>query len=130
MQRARGRATQRQDSSGISIAQYIIMGPLRGGALTMSDLAIGAGVSGPTVTRAVTNLVRAGLVERVPSQQDRRHVAVHLTAAGERALAAKDRAVRDSDGRLIASLTREQQREGAVLLEQIAELLDEISSSW
>ncbi|MCM3884425.1 MarR family transcriptional regulator [Frankia sp. R82] len=130
VQRARGRATQRQDGSGLSIAQFIIMAPLRGGSLTMSDLAISAGVSGPTATRAVTNLVRSGLVERVASEYDRRQVAVHLTAAGEQALAAKQRVVRTSEARFIASLTPQQHQEGAVLLERIAELLDEISSSW
>ncbi|MCK9923136.1 MarR family transcriptional regulator [Frankia sp. AgPm24] len=130
MQRARGRATQRQDSSGLSIAQYIIMAPLRGGSQTMSDLAISAGVSGPTATRAVTNLVGSGLVERVPSGHDRRQVAVHLTPAGEQALALKEQAVRASEGQFIASLTPQQHEEGAILLERIAELLDEISTSW
>ena len=63
--------------------------------LTMSELhtlvAVGMYDKTPaTVTAAVNRLVRKGYVERVPSQEDRRKVLLHLTKSGRKAVRAHD----------------------------------------
>ena len=47
-------------------------------------------VTAATVTAAVNRLVRKGYVERVPSQEDRRKVLLHLTKSGRKAVRAHD----------------------------------------
>jgi MarR family transcriptional regulator for hemolysin len=50
---------------------------------TQLELAQAVGIEGPTLTRHLDGLERAGLVLRVRDPQDRRAVRVELTAAGE-----------------------------------------------
>jgi DNA-binding MarR family transcriptional regulator len=54
----------------------------RDGRLTLSQLAEAERVQPPTITRVVDALVQRGLVERLPSETDRRVAWVAPTAAG------------------------------------------------
>ncbi|MEV4545888.1 MarR family winged helix-turn-helix transcriptional regulator [Micromonospora echinaurantiaca] len=54
------------------------------GALTASELAVAAGLTGGATTTAIDRLERAGLARRVRDAADRRRVLVHLTGQAER----------------------------------------------
>jgi DNA-binding MarR family transcriptional regulator len=96
----------------------------RDGRLTLSQLAEVERVQPPTITRIVEGLVGRGLVERIPSDSDRRVTYVAATAEG-RALIERIRRRRDAYlaqrlGRL-APEERELLAKAAVLLERLAE---------
>jgi DNA-binding MarR family transcriptional regulator len=57
-----------------------------GGPLTLGALAAAEQVRPPTMTRLVTALERAGLVERLPDPDDRRQVLLRATPAGRHLL--------------------------------------------
>ncbi len=64
-----------------------------GASAAASALAGRMSVSKPTITALVDGLVQRGLVERHPSQADRRRVEHSLTAEGRRTLAQADQVV-------------------------------------
>jgi DNA-binding MarR family transcriptional regulator len=53
------------------------------GALTATELAAAAGLTGGATTTVIDRLERAGLAQRVRDRADRRRVLVHLTARAE-----------------------------------------------
>jgi MarR family transcriptional regulator for hemolysin len=71
---------------------------------TQLDLARAVGIEGPTLTRHLDGLERAGLVERRRDPTDRRAVQVELTEAGERLHAALLKAVISFNRQLTAGL--------------------------
>jgi MarR family transcriptional regulator, organic hydroperoxide resistance regulator len=120
--RVRGRLG---DSDELSLSQYHLLEPLiEGERLAICELALAAGVSAPTATRMLTGLERAGLVERVPCDADRRVVHVVLTDEGrDRVLAARARG-EQRRAELFASLSAGERREAVRLLERLAEAVD------
>ena len=56
---------------------------------TLNDVAREIGRGAPAVSRSVDALVRAGLVERMQDPENRRRLALRLTAQGREALTAK-----------------------------------------
>jgi DNA-binding MarR family transcriptional regulator len=93
-----------------------------GGPLTLGQLAAAEQVKPPTMTRIVTGLEKAGLVQRIGDARDRRLTRIRSTAKGEKVLAAGRArrveklaaAVRQLRGSKLAELTR-----GVQLLEEI-----------
>jgi MarR family transcriptional regulator for hemolysin len=71
---------------------------------TQLDLARAVGIEGPTLTRHLDGLERAGFVERHRDPVDRRAVRVELTAEGERLFSELLAAVIAFDRRLTAGL--------------------------
>ena len=68
---------------GITQTQFLVLIAIHGyGRCTMGTLARNMHVRMPTATGIVHRLVRAGFVRRSISLEDRRHVAVALTAKG------------------------------------------------
>jgi DNA-binding MarR family transcriptional regulator len=67
-----------------------ILFQLRGGPVTLSQLAEANGVDAPYATLIVDKLEAHGLVERRPHPGDRRRKLVALTAAGHHAIATAD----------------------------------------
>lgn len=63
---------------------------LRGGPMTLSQLAEANGVDAPYATLIVDKLEAHGLVERQPHPDDRRRKLVTLTAAGQDAITTAD----------------------------------------
>jgi MarR family transcriptional regulator, organic hydroperoxide resistance regulator len=120
--RVRGRLG---DSDELSLSQYHLLEPLiEGERLAICELALAAGVSAPTATRMLTGLERAGLVQRVPCDADRRVVHVVLTDEGrDRALAARARG-EQRRAEIFASLSAGERREAVRLLERLAEAVD------
>jgi MarR family transcriptional regulator for hemolysin len=70
--------------AGGSLPTWLILTSLRGEQWrTQHELARSLGIEGPTLTRHLDSLERAGLVERRRDPSDRRAVQVELTPAGE-----------------------------------------------
>jgi DNA-binding MarR family transcriptional regulator len=97
---------------------------VRDGRLTLSQLAEAERVQPPTITRIVDALVRAGLVDRSPSESDRRVAWVTPTAEG-RALIEATRRRRDAylavHLRALSPDDRAVLARAAVLLQQLTE---------
>lgn len=69
--------------SDLRVEHWRILDHLAGrGRSTMSALAEGVLLTGPTLTRTVDKLVSRGLVHRRPGDDDRRQVVVDLTRRG------------------------------------------------
>lgn len=58
----------------------------RGPGLSLAELAVEEGISAPAMSGHVDRLERAGLIERVRSNEDRRRVGLALTPDGSRLL--------------------------------------------
>ena len=120
--RARGRSTL----EGLSVAQYQLLERLRGAeALTVSELAVSAGVAPPTATRMLDVLVREGIAERRAAEHDRRAVLVSLTPAGREALEAAAASVAAARARVRDSLSPAEQEQAAKLLRRLAAIVEE-----
>jgi MarR family transcriptional regulator, organic hydroperoxide resistance regulator len=126
VRRARGRAGGALAGSGLTIAQYQLIEPLRGGgAQTVSELAAGAGVAAPTATRMLDALVRDGLVTRRGAEHDRRAVLIGLTRAGRDAVERAGTKVEEARARVRDQLTAREQEEAAALLRRLAAVVEE-----
>ncbi|MBX9885197.1 MAG: MarR family transcriptional regulator [Novosphingobium sp.] len=79
---------------GPAAAALMLVAHLPG--MSIDALRIGVGLSHPGAVRLVDRLAGRGLIARRASKEDRRRVALHLTAAGE------TMAARIADGRLMA----------------------------
>lgn len=81
---ARRLRRERVDDS-ISDAQFAVLGTLRAhGRATLGSLAEHERVTAPSMNRTVNCLEEAGLVVRIPDEQDRRRVHVDITPEGDR----------------------------------------------
>ncbi|MFT7773121.1 MarR family winged helix-turn-helix transcriptional regulator [Roseateles sp.] len=88
-------------------------------ALSQIELANRLNVEGPTVVSLVDRLVKAGLVERVPSETDRRIKHVVLTEAGQ-AIYAKVKAVADAYRKeMLAGIDKDRLLAAAGVLEEL-----------
>jgi DNA-binding MarR family transcriptional regulator len=96
---------------------------VRDGRLTLSQLADAERVQPPTITRIVDALVRAGLVDRSPSESDRRVAWVTPTADG-RALIEATRRRRDA---YLATHLRALSPDDRALLARAAVLLQQLT---
>lgn len=73
--------------SALSVVVY-------GGPVTLGALAAAEQVRPPTMTRLIASMEKAGLIERVPDETDRRVVRIRSTARGRRLLeAGRDRRI-------------------------------------
>jgi long-chain acyl-CoA synthetase len=77
----------------LTLPQYRVLGLLAEGSAVASGLADRASVRRPSITALIDGLVSRGLVERKNEEDDRRRVALKLTAEGARAIAEADGAV-------------------------------------
>jgi MarR family 2-MHQ and catechol resistance regulon transcriptional repressor len=80
-----GRVGRAMAESGLTISQFGVLEALHHkGALCQRDIAAKILKSTGNITLVIDNLEKQGLVKRVRDTQDRRYLAVHLTAAGSR----------------------------------------------
>jgi DNA-binding MarR family transcriptional regulator len=124
----RSRARQSNDPTApLTLSQYHLIAALeRSPSLSVRQLAEAAGVSSPTATRMLDGLERDGLIERSPSEHDRRSVSVSLTEAGRQAQRAERRRLERKRRALAEQLTPAERRQANVLLRRLATLLDEL----
>jgi DNA-binding MarR family transcriptional regulator len=71
-----------QHSPSLTVSQYLALRAISREPLTGAALARRTGVSGPAVSQLLTGLAKAGLLERHPDPDDRRHQTLGLSAAG------------------------------------------------
>ncbi len=89
------RMRQERDDVGLSTTHLAALATLeRHGPLPVGELAAIEKVAPPSMTRVVTKLAAAGLVDRAPHPTDRRQIVVTITESGSGLLAA-DRRRRD-----------------------------------
>jgi len=77
----------------------------------------------PSVSRTISRLVEAGLVEKIRSVEDQRTVHVHVTKAGRRAL-------RDADARLVDVTTGLAKRELEALFDLLLKVYQNTEMRW
>lgn len=81
---------------GTTVTQCTVLTELgRSGPVTLAELSRRIGFDKSWTSRAVENLVQEGLVEKVPSQTDRRTVSLSLSEAGELRLHALNATLND-----------------------------------
>jgi DNA-binding MarR family transcriptional regulator len=87
--------------------------------VSQQDLASTLNMHASRLVGILDELQQRGLVERRPSERDRRLYALHLTSDGERALRQIGEAARDHHQALMAGLSADQQKQLTELLEII-----------
>jgi DNA-binding MarR family transcriptional regulator len=127
VRRARGRAQRSPDDAAeLSLSQYhLLIGLMDEAKLPVGELALRAGVSGPTATRALDALARRGLVEREHSAVDRRVVTIRLTSLGEQALSRKRAFILGKRSELFDELAPAEREQAQRLLRRLGELIDQ-----
>jgi DNA-binding MarR family transcriptional regulator len=126
MRRSRQRWSGDLEAGGLSSAQYILLVPLLDGrARSVRELAEAAAVSSPTATRMLDGLERDGMVERRPSESDRRCVLVDVTSAGREALLAGRTAARARRRALYDQLEPAEREDAERILRRLAVITDQ-----
>jgi DNA-binding MarR family transcriptional regulator len=93
-----------QRSAQLTVPQFRTLGHVhRHPGVSLSGVAEHLGLSLGATSRLVDALVGQGLIERLPSQEDRRFVTLRLTGIGEETLAA----MQQGATRMLAQLLRE-----------------------
>ena len=106
--------------------QFILESLWREDGLTPGQLAQRIGVETPTVTRAAQRMEAAGLVRRVPDQEDARLVRVYLTERGREVQRLLPALLRAATEEVLAGLTQEERTELLRLLKHVQKnLLEE-----
>ena len=124
--RARGRSTGPLEGTRLSLAQYQLLEALRATPrLPVSELAASAGVTPPTATRMLDALVRDGLAERMPCEQDRRVVHIALTTAGREAVHAAAERVAAGRARVRDQLSPAEQQLAAARLRRLTTVVEQ-----
>jgi len=108
---------------GVTRDQFHALLALCRGELTMGELSERLGVSCSTVTDLVDRMERAALAERVRDEADRRVVRVRITDGGRTVLTRVRERRRRYLGRVLASMTEEEQSSLRDLLARVYSLL-------
>jgi DNA-binding MarR family transcriptional regulator len=126
LRRARGRVPVGSDHH-LTLAQLHLAGVVEAHPkVTVRELARAAGVTQPTVTRALDGLQRHDLVRREVSAHDRRCVLVDLTDSGRELLHAERARLAARRHELLAELPADERAHAERLLERLAELVERI----
>jgi len=76
------RERTRQQAEDLSMQQWFVLHLLADGICSGGALAKELSVAPPTMSGLIDQLVQQGLIERVPSEQDRRTIGLNLTTGG------------------------------------------------
>ena len=126
LRRARRRVPAGSDGR-LTLAQLHLAGALEAHpGRTVRELAEAAGVSQPTITRALDALQRQGLVTRAASPEDRRCVLVELTAEGRELLRTERERIDARRHELLAELSPDERRQAERLLVRLADLVERL----
>ncbi len=90
----------------LTITQFLALRAISTEGVSGAELARRAGVSGPAVSQLLASLADAGLLNRQAQAEDRRRLALTLSARGQRALASAQTLLRERLGPLLAELPR------------------------
>jgi DNA-binding MarR family transcriptional regulator len=126
VRRLRGRETHRPGE--LSYAQYsLLFGLAHGGALPARDLAYAADLSPATVAQMLEGLERAGLVERVRSDQDKRLVLTSLTAHGREVVERRREQLEPRWRAALSGFGDEDLMTAAAILDRLREMFDQLA---
>lgn len=124
--RTRGRLQPLFDD--VTVPQLVLLDAVQAcgleGIAAISDYTL---LSQPTVTQQATGLEAAGLLRRIPAEDDRRRRVLTLTERGEQLLAAKRGLVADRLAVAWTSLTTEEQSIAVPLLRHITVLVSDLA---
>ena len=127
IRRSRARAAQQVGQGELTQSQFQLLGGFAdAGELPVGELAEAADVSAPTATRMLDGLERAAIVERRPSDRDRRAVSVRLTAKGRRLTERRRKVVAAKREALYASLSPAERRQAERLLRRLAAVIEDL----
>ena len=127
VRRARGRAARESAPGSLTLAQFQLLTAFADAReLSVGELALAGGVAPPTATRMLTGLERDGIVERRPSEVDRRSVRVRLTPNGRRLLRAKRKLVAAKQRAIFEALTTTERRQAESILRRLAVAMEEL----
>ena len=106
--------------------QYWILGFLKKGDLTMSDLGAMLHRSKPNMTAIIGDLIGKGLVVRKSDKEDRRVVKISITGNGRKFLALKKQDVKICIQKNISSLSKEDTLRLGFALDEINRIISKI----
>jgi DNA-binding MarR family transcriptional regulator len=111
--------------SGLTVPQLLCIRAIHVSASPMNVAAVSEAVhiSRPTVSGVVDRLVRAGLVERTRSPQDRRQVQLSLTDAGRMKMAEMPKPLQSGFLDRLGALDEQEQERLLSALEQLAAMM-------
>ena len=121
--RARGQLNRTPVVPELSASQFHLLEPLLRSpeALCVGALADAAGVTPPSATRMLDGLVKAGFVDRRPSERDRRCVEVVLTTAGRAAVEQRHELMQTARRQVFAALDPADRPAAERLLRRLAQ---------
>jgi MarR family transcriptional regulator, organic hydroperoxide resistance regulator len=96
---------------------------------TQRDMARMLHVAPPTVSKMLTTMEKAGLVERKPDEADQRLTRVYLTASGRERSDEMGAAVGEYVNATFATLTERERRDLARLLEKLGARITEVAAA-
>ena len=109
---------------GTTATQCTVLTELgRSGPVTLAELSRRVGFDKSWTSRAVENLVQEGLVEKVPSTQDRRTVRLSLVPAGDARLAELNQTLNSLADRAFDHIPADQHGSVREALEQLQQAL-------
>ena len=112
-------------SHGLSVAEWRVMvNLLHLGTASVRDIQVSTNLEKSRVSRAVTRLAAAGLVQKGPGQRDARLVEIALTDAGAKTLSDILPAARAVEAQLLAGLSAGQRQALFEAVEQLHRVLD------
>jgi DNA-binding MarR family transcriptional regulator len=127
VRRGRARAARQVGAGELTLSQFALLGAFDDAQeRQVGELAEAAGVAGPTATRMLDGLERRGIVERRPSQSDRRAVSVRLTPEGRRLVERKRKLSREARRALYDSLSPSERAQAERLLRRLAEVIERL----
>jgi DNA-binding MarR family transcriptional regulator len=88
----------------LTVSQYLALRAIAREALTGAELARRTAVSGPAVSQLLAGLTEAGMVERRPDPDDRRHQTLSLSAGGARTYRSAQALLRRRVGALLSDV--------------------------
>jgi len=98
--------------------------------VTQKDLARMLRVAPPTVSKMLSTMEKAGLVERRPDEADQRLTRVHLTDAGRERGAQIGVALGEYINATFATLTERELREFTRLLDKLGARISQVAAEW
>jgi DNA-binding MarR family transcriptional regulator len=121
------RPTAAAASAGLTPTRVsVLLSVVRGGAVRLSELAESEGINPTMLSRVVSDLAEAGLIERLSDEGDKRAVWVQVTAAG-RGLAERMRRERTDAVKLaLAGLSEGKRRSIETAVPALEALADEL----
>ena len=112
-------------SHGLSVAEWRVLAHLKdAGQVSVRDIQSCVNLEKPRVSRAVSRLERAGLVQKETGREDGRLVSIALTGEGEAALADILPAALEVERGMLSGLRREEIVTFNAVMEKIHETLD------